>query len=108
MSKKPLSRKKELELLRKQVKELKMKLGGKLKLMKNDNVVLSKELLKNMSVTQLRRLIVDNKLFQGISKMRKISLISEIMKTPYYKSRSQIKPTSKRPTIKGELLNDSL
>ena len=107
MVKKVLSRKKELEMLREKVRKLKAKVRKRNPTRKVTFIdeSLSKDKLRNMSVKQLRRLIVDNKLFQGISRMRKISLIAEIMKTPYYKSRSLPKPSGTRPTIKNEFKN---
>lgn len=103
MSKKPLSRKKELEQLREQVKLLKKKVGERPTPIKDGETRLSEEELEKLSVIKLRRMVVDNKLFTGISRMKKAELIRDIMKTDYYKSRSLARPTTKRPTVKGEL-----
>jgi hypothetical protein len=98
----PLSRKKELEKLRKEIRELKIQKGAPA-VPVNEANILSGERLRNKTVAELRRLVVDNKLFKGISKMNKRTLISKIMDTSFYASHSQALPKGKRPTIKSEL-----
>jgi hypothetical protein len=74
----PLSRKKELEKLRKEIRELKIQKGAPA-VPVNEANILSGERLRNKTVAELRRLVVDNKLFKGISKMNKRTLISKII-----------------------------
>lgn len=47
--------------------------------------------LKKLSVQQLRRIIVDNNLFSGISRLRKAELIKKIMNTDWFKGSSKQK-----------------
>ena len=101
MSKKIPSRKQELNELRDEVSQLRQKI--KINPSKNTGERLTKEDLNKKSVQQLRRIVVDNKLFSGISRMKKAELISGIANTDYFKSKSLPLPKGDRPTIGSEL-----
>ena len=91
--------KKEIERLETEINKLKKQVLDK----KEDaRPLMNIEDLKNRSVKELRKIVVSNKLFSGISKLRKAELIEKISNTPWFKEKSLPKPEAKRPTIKNE------
>jgi hypothetical protein len=94
-------RKRDLDELRRKVQELKERKKNRTE-NKPTGTRMTEEDLKKLSVVKLRRLVVDNKLFTGISRLRKAELIKRIMRTEWFKGKSKPKPKPKTETKKEE------
>lgn len=70
--------------LRNEIEELKMQLKNKQSQFRQDRGLLTERQVKNMNVKELRKLVKKNKIFKGISLLKKKEIISKIIDSSWF------------------------